>query len=564
MGDVLEYLVDGTSGLAPGGVEGTCIVTGVCSLGQPGKGYLLGKSSDLDSLLGVGPLVDRLRDVFAAGGQNPIVIAVPVAGLASGYITPVEHSGTGPAATASGTPAANADVAVEIVEGGALGTATYKLSEDGGTTWGATTATPANGQIAIGTTGVTLVLGSGNQVAADRYEFAIRTAIGPVTHVGTGPDIEVTGTVKAAADVQLKVVSGGGRNEGTYQLTLDGGDNWGPVRTIPVDGQITVGTTGATITVPNSSDMVLGDTYAFELLAPAPSISTVLTALQEPLDLYDVEFVYVVGPSDAADWAAMGVKADALWSRHRPTWFLAESRLPYANEDLDDWVAALLQDRSGFAHRFVQVCAAFGEVTDTTGARITRNAAGLLAGRNLAIPVMRAPGRVRDAGISQLSLPDGYTEAHQQQLESNGYATAKHYAGLRSTYWGDERTLADVTSDFQYTTVLRTVFKAIRKSRIAALKSMYDEAGDPLMEGGAAGLNYLKANIEIALNTMKAAVPPELADYVVSIPSGQDIVNNGVAVEMSLIGIPIIRQIKLYARYIYAGSGFDPRLSSDA
>jgi len=46
----------------------------------------------------------------------------------------------------------------------------------------------------------------------------------------------------------------------------------------------------------------------------------------------------------------------------------------------------------------------------------------------------------------------------------------------------------------------------------------------------------------------------------VSIPSGQDIVNNGVAVEITLIGIPIIRQIKLFASYVYAGGNFDPRL----
>ena len=46
------------------------------------------------------------------------------------------------------------------------------------------------------------------------------------------------------------------------------------------------------------------------------------------------------------------------------------------------------------------------------------------------------------------------------------------------------------------------------------------------------------------------------------IPPGQDIVNNGVAVEMTLIGIPIIRTIKLYASYVYAGSSFDPRLAA--
>ncbi|MBG3878592.1 DUF2586 domain-containing protein, partial [Desulfovibrio oxamicus] len=95
MGDVLEYLVDGTSGLAPGGVDGTAMIVGVCSGGQPGKGYLLGKRSDLAGLLGVGPLVDALRDIFATGGQNPVVIAVPVAGQPAGYISPVRQTGPG-------------------------------------------------------------------------------------------------------------------------------------------------------------------------------------------------------------------------------------------------------------------------------------------------------------------------------------------------------------------------------------------------------------------------------------------------------------------------------------
>ena len=560
MGDVLEYLVDGTSGLAPGGVEGACIVAGVCSLGEVGKGYLLGKSSDLEGLLGVGPLTDRLRDIFATGGQNPVVIAVPVTGLSGGYYTDVEHTGTGPETSFSGSPAGNADAVVKITLGGALGIAKYRLSEDGGETWGDETVTPANGQITIGTTGITMILSAGTHIVDDEYATTIRTSIGPVSHVGTGPDITVGGTVKAAADVQMKVVSGGGRNTGTYQLTVDGGDNWGAVRTIPVDGLIAVGSTGVTITVPASPDMVTGDIYSFELIPPVPSISAVMTALEQPLSLYDVEFVYVAGPSDSADWASMGAKADELWNAHRPTFFLCETRLPYDNEDLDDWTAAMIEEQQGFAHRFVSVCAAFGEVSDTTGKRITRNWAGLEAGRLLSIPVMRATGRVRDGGISQGALPEDFTEAMQQQLETNRFATARHYAGLDSAYWGDAKTMADVTSDYQYIEVVRTVFKAVRKARIAALKSMYDEVGDPLMEGGASGLNYLKANIETALNTLKAAVPQELADYVVTIPDGQDIVNNGVAVEMELIGIPIIRSIKLYARYIYAGSSFDPRL----
>ena len=148
----------------------------------------------------------------------------------------------------------------------------------------------------------------------------------------------------------------------------------------------------------------------------------------------------------------------------------------------------------------------------------------------------------------------------QPALEAAGFLTAKKYAGLDGAYWGDSRTLADDTSDYRYEEVIRTVFKAVRKGRVAALKSMYDEAGDPTQgANNATGLAFLKANIEAALDAMKGANPQELADYVVNIPDGQDIVNNGVVVEITLIGIPIIREIKLYFSYTYAGGKLDPR-----
>lgn len=240
-----------------------------------------------------------------------------------------------------------------------------------------------------------------------------------------------------------------------------------------------------------------------------------------------------------------------------------ETRLPRDGEDLNDFAAYLLAESQGFAGRFVTVCCQYGEVTDTTGATRLRNAGGLQAGRVMSIPVQRATGRVRDGNVSQLSLPENW-ESVQSTLEEDGYLTAKKYAGLEGVYWGDSRTMADDTSDYRYEEVLRTVFKAVRLLRTAALKSMYDEAGDPLKPNSTNGLAYLKANLENALDTMVKANPQELASYVVDIASGQDIVNNGVAVDVTLIGIPIIREIKLYASYVYAGSTFDPRMSDSS
>jgi len=562
--DVFEYIVDGTSGLAPGDVSGQALIAGVCSAGTVGKLYYLGKSSDLTGLLGVGPLVDALRDIFATAGQDAVVLACPVAGQSGGYITDVIHVGEGPAAMVSGVPGGNADVVVRIATAGAPGVATYALSLDGGETFAAAVATPANGQIPCGASGATLVLGADNQVAGDTYQFAVRAPIGPISKIGTGPDITASGTPLAAAQVSLVITSGGKRNEGQYQLSVDGGDNYGLSRTIPMDGAIAVGTSGVTVMMPADADFVLGDTYSFEVLAPAPTVVSVIDAITVPLATVDPEFIYVVGPSDSVDWAALGALMDTEFSKHRPKFVICEAREPQADEDIDDWVTALVQERTGYSHRFVCVVAAYGEISDQTGLTKRRNSAGLAVGRILSIPVMRALGRVRDGAVSQLALPSTYTESHVATLENAGFIPAKKYASLQGTYWGEGKTLADATSDYQWIEVLRVVFKALRLLRIQALKSMYDEVGDPVVEGGAAGLAYLQGNLEIALDSMVKAKPQELAGHVVYLPPNQDIVNNGVACEITLIGIPIIRKIKLYASYVYAGSAFDPRLSDTA
>lgn len=562
MGDVLEYLVDGTSGLAPGGVEGSAIVVGACSGGQVGKGYLLGPSSDIDGLLGVGPLAERARDMLATGGQSPTLIAVPCQAQAGGYISdPVCTGGNGkyPDVGVSGVAQVNADVVVEVEAAGAVGTATVRISTDGGENFGDAAETTAE-QLVVGETGATLLFPKAAELESGwQWSFVTRLPVGPVERVGDAksPLPDVAGEVLAGGELAIQIVRGGKLNEGTYQLSTDGGENYGTVKTLPVDGIIPVSALGVTVTFPQG-DYAGGTTYRCRLLEPVPSIVDVMAALEEPLARYDVEFVLVAGATDSVDWLAMQAKAEELWNLHRPTYFKAEARLPRDDEDLNDFTAWLVEEKQDVAARFVTVCAQYGGITDSSGTVKTRNASGLQAGRVMSIPVQRAAGRVRDGNVSQLALPDGWM-AVQSTLEEAGYLTAKKYAGLDGVYWGDSRTLADATSDYRYEEVLRTVFKAVRKGRIAGLKSMYDEAGDPLLVNGAAGLAYLKANIENALDGMVGALPPELAAYVVNIPSGQDIVNNGVAVEITLIGIPIIRQIKLYFSYAYAGGTFDPR-----
>lgn len=564
MGDVLEYLVDGTSGIVPGGVEGSALICGVCSLGEVGKGYLIGKSSDLTTMLGVGTLVDRVKDALLTAGQEVTLIAVPCHGNAGGYISEPRIIGQSPSCKVLGSPQKNADIVMLVETEGQIGVATIKLSFDGGKQFG--TAIQSSKTILLKSdsiqTGATLVFD--NEMATltqgTKYEITVRTAISNITKIGSesSPDIIITGDVKAAAEIMLVIEKAGKRNEATYKLSVDGGDNFMKTRTVPLDGRYELLNYGVTLEFPDEN-YEGGTTYLCSLLAPEPSITTVMEALEKPLSLYDVEFVHIAAKSNSIDWAAVGAKADELWNLHRPTYFKMEARLPYAGEDLNDYTASLVAEKQNFAHRFVQVIAQFGEVTETSGNRHFRNFAGLNSGKTISNPVQRASGRVRDGNITGVTLVNGW-EAVQPILEQNGFVTAKKYAGLDGVYWADSRTMADDTSDFRYEEVLRTTFKAVRLMRIAALKSMYDEAGDVMLGDNALGLSYLKANIENALDTMVKAIPQELAGYLVNIPIGQDIVNNGVAVEVTLVGIPIIREIKLYTNYAYAGSNFDPRM----
>ena len=519
MSGVQIILVDGTSGIAPGSVEGAGIVTGICSKGEPGKAYIIGKDSKIDQTLGIGPLADSVNDVIKSGGQKPVVIAVPVEPISGGeseITTPNQIIVTAPDGT-KGT--------LDVYLDGLEPLVVFPLS--------------------------------GTSIKSSKIYMHFTKGGGPSQVSGDSGD-SVSGD---DGDDVVDAVSN--RNVAIYRLTFNECLTWTEPKTVPEDGIVQIGDTGISAIIPETPLIVDDSWYEINTTAAEQSIVEVMNSIEDVLERYDVEFVYIVGKSNKIDWRVMGAKADELWNKHRPTFFIAETRLPDTenNEDIDGWCDAMLTEKLGFAHPFVCACAAFGNTTDNYGNIVSRNMAGFLAGRIISIPVQRAIGRTRDGGITSIELPESFTSVHQQTLEDAGYITAKRYANLQSVYWGADKTLAEITSDYQFVRVLRVIFKAVRLARIQALKSIYDEAGDPLQEGGAAGLNFLKSNIENALGTMTSSVPVEMAGFDVSIPDGQDIVNNGVAVNMKLIGIPVIKEIVIYASYYYAGSTFDPRIS---
>lgn len=70
------------------------------------------------------------------------------------------------------------------------------------------------------------------------YTFAVRCPVGPVVRVGDEssplPEVsELDSGVLDGAELVVRIVKSGARNEGTFQLSVDGGDTFAAIRTIP-------------------------------------------------------------------------------------------------------------------------------------------------------------------------------------------------------------------------------------------------------------------------------------------------------------------------------------------
>ena len=149
---------------------------------------LIGKRTNLEDMLGTGPLVEHVRDMLVTGGQEPVIVAVPVQGQQAGYISDAVVTGSEVTPQVSGVAAKNADIVVKVETPGAIGTATLKISTDGGKTFGE--ASPSSEQVVIGTsedaTGATLVFPCLLYTSGRKRGHGVR---GPAAHQGADSGI---------------------------------------------------------------------------------------------------------------------------------------------------------------------------------------------------------------------------------------------------------------------------------------------------------------------------------------------------------------------------------------
>ncbi|MCM0757348.1 DUF2586 domain-containing protein [Sporomusa sphaeroides DSM 2875] len=393
-------------------------------------------------------------------------------------------------------------------------------------------------------------------MTGSRYMYTVRAegdvsgSIGQITasKSGTGT-FAVTGIPLDEYDVIVKIIDTGRFNSATFQYSLDGGDTYSKLITVPAgNGEYTVSGTGLKFTFTEGQDepqnsFRAGDKFAFKTVAPTASVSSINAAIDALFESkYTFEGIHIVGISSASLWAALAARADEAESRFRYLYFLAEARGLDPNETVDTWVNALLTSGSGFSHPRVGVCAGRLEISDYfTGRVIERNGAGIFGGRVMKCKVMESAGKVMLGSLpGVVSLrPVGLNSGHIAALDEGRFITFREYEGLNGQYVTDFRLMASVVSDYQYGEYRRVMDKACRAVRIAGLRYKNAEASDN-------GLNDFEAYLRQPLNIMSSPDVGEITAGRVIIPRDQDILaTSKLRVKVRIQPVGIMRDIEI-------------------
>jgi flagellar hook-associated protein 3 FlgL len=201
-------------------------------------------------------------------------IIQPVANSANSFDGSVYTGGTY-------TGTGDKSYSVRIAGSGAPGTATYELSDDGGTTWSPAATIPASGTVSLGD-GLTVRFGddgttdltAGDLFYVNAYTGGRTTDARIDTPEAAGNNTYAGGTVTQGGTYTglknktyvVKIESGGDLAAATYRVSSDGGRNWGVPQSDLDSGTIGIGD-GITLNFP-AGTFAANDVFSVQAHAP--------------------------------------------------------------------------------------------------------------------------------------------------------------------------------------------------------------------------------------------------------------------------------------------------------
>ncbi|MDK2818969.1 MAG: hypothetical protein KFW21_05930 [Spirochaetota bacterium] len=370
--------------------------------------------------------------------------------------------------------------------------------------------------------------------------------LGTISTVETIGNTVITaiGTPSYTSDIQITVSNEG--TIGTVEVTIAStGDKVHEESVIiPIDGIITRDDLGLSIVFPIDEDLIYtsANSWSFSTIAPTSSLKVLEAVITQALEIYTPEFVFIAQSVNGEFVKSLGSISERLFEDHKPVLFLTETDLDITRS-LEEAIADKKTEFAKIDARFVSVVCQPGYIITSVG-KVKRSVAGLCAGHLTKSNVNQSIGATNNFAIYDFELLDNWNNTHSRSLDESRLITLRTYAGLNNLFWTNGRTLASDKSDYRFIEIVRTVFKAIKLSRRAALPYIQSN-------GDSIGLQNLLTEVRSAIDTMVTNTPKELDDFEIDLPTDQDVVNNGVLLNIELFGIPIIRTINLNFMFKY-------------
>lgn len=336
----------------------------------------------------------------------------------------------------------------------------------------------------------------------------IQGSIGKIIFSGTG-----TGTITASGkpnndyDVIITILESGNTNEGTFKVSTDGGVSYTEEITIPLGKTYIVGDTGITIQFSDAEEegtasFQAGDTYSLRAAAPAMSNAQVIKAVKSLINFNkDYEYIHIVGATGRACWASLAQLAEEFAITHKkPIAFVCEARKKAVEESMEEYVAAMAQERKGIDSYRLQVITAYATYLRKDGRTQDINMAGVLCGLYSQAKQSQSIGEVKSFPLSAskvLKLLPAGIEDYIGELDELGYVTIRQYAGKDDFYVTCANMFAKEGSSFRYMEDVRVLDRIIKDVRLQALDNLQIEVDPTQIK---AGLAILEQNLNIPID----------------------------------------------------------------
>lgn len=427
----------------------TQVKLGATQKGTPNVLVSAGSDGALKDAIGSGKVADAASQVLGTGGAPVLVMPVTITadGAVSSSLT-LTGTGTGTIAAVRGPEAV---ARVKVIDGGALGVATFQTALGANGAYGSTvptTADPFTYRLP-GQRFTKAVFGDVVYTADDVYLFNLD---GTVTRTGAGPATALDGSVHSPLDdydLWVQVTTAGALGAGAFKYSLDGGNNWVGSFGIPAGGKFVVPGTGIVLTF--AGTFTLDDLYKGTSTAAGfdnTELTNALIALRADSSRWG--FLHVVGtPANAAGAlslaAAVGAQLTAMEAEKKYRYGIVEC--PQGEGD-----ATLKTTFVAYADTRVAVCAGDIDMLSTlTGRRHRRNLAWAYSAKRSGQLLSVHPGQVAaENGGGHLKNVLGLyrNETKTPGLDDSRFVTAGSLEGANGFYIIRGRMMAPAGSDY--------------------------------------------------------------------------------------------------------------------